>query len=91
MVDWICTFAYPYVRDIETVTVTGKVKTSSRQKWNANANLAKRVAVLQVKNLVRARNEKERQIEELNSELSSLINTMLRKERQIKALGQVLE
>jgi len=35
MVDWICTFAYPFVQGIESVTVTGKVKTGSKQKWNA--------------------------------------------------------
>jgi hypothetical protein len=56
-----------------------------------DAKLEKRVAVLQVKNLTRARDEKERQIGELNSEPSRLISAMLRKERQIKVLGQSLE
>jgi hypothetical protein len=36
LIDWIYTLAYPFVHGIETVTITGKVKTDSKQKWNAN-------------------------------------------------------
>jgi hypothetical protein len=35
MVDWICTFAYPFVQGIETVMVAGNAKTTSKQEWNA--------------------------------------------------------
>lgn len=53
--------------------------------------LEKGVAVLQAKSLLHASVEKERRIDGLNQELSGLINTMLRKERQVKILGLGLE
>lgn len=56
-----------------------------------DAMLEKGVAVLQAKSLLHASVEKERRIDGLNQELSGLINTMLRKERQVKVLGLGLE
>lgn len=47
MVDWIMTFAWPYVKDLPKVTIGGAVKSDAKKKWNVLLALP-----LQEKNIV---------------------------------------